>query len=319
MKMNFLPQRFLPLLLLCLLPFLGFGQAGKIKKKDLQKLQSAETELKALAFTMHTDSSLDNRMSACKSLIRGLVTTLKTNNSYNYDFSQIEGVAVRTAPDNSFRTITWEFHVNRDEYRHYGAIQWNEKKLKLEPLLDRSSEWRTNPENMVSGADNWLGYVIYNILPGGEQNGTPYYFVLGFDRKSGFVRRKVLDVITFDAYGKVQFGLPVFATYSAEGLLLPDRARIILDYSAEANVVLRQDPETKRIHYENLIMMPGSEDSGPVQMPDGSYHALELREDGLWHEAEKIFTHKFETAPMEAARPPGTKDAMGPPAKEGGR
>lgn len=307
------------LLLLCLFSTLGSAQAGKIKKKDLLELQAAETELQALAYTMHTDSSLDRRTEACKALIRKLVSTLKTSNSYNYDFSQVEGVAVRNAPDNSFRTITWEFHINRDEYRHYGAIQFNEKKLKLEPLLDRSSEWRTNPENMISGADNWLGYVIYNIIPGGTHNGSPYYFVFGFDRKSGFVRRKVLDVISFDAYGKTRFGLPVFATYSTEGLLLPDRARIILDYSAEANVVLTHDPETGRINYENLIMMPGSDESGPVQMPDGSYHALELQQDGLWHEAEKIFTHKYESAPMEAARPAGTKDNMGPPAKGGGR
>lgn len=308
---------YLSLILVCLLPALGFAQAGKLKNKDLQELKEAELGLQKLALTMHTDSSLEKRFAACKALISDLVTTLKTKNSFNYDFPQLEGVAIRNAPDNSFRTITWEFHVNRDEYRHYGAIQWNEKKLKLKPLLDRSSEWRTNPENVISGSDNWLGYVIYNILPGGELNGTPYYFALGFDRKSGFTRRKVLDVITFDAYGNIQFGLPVFATYSPEGLLLSERARIILDYSAEANVVLRQDPESMLIMYENLIMMPGSEDSGPVQMPDGSYHALEYREDGLWHEAEKVFTHKYETAPIEANRPGRENRPLGPPSKGG--
>ncbi|MEM6772587.1 MAG: hypothetical protein AAF597_18560, partial [Bacteroidota bacterium] len=227
---------------------------------------------------------------------------LKTSNSFNYEFPALPGVAIRYAPDRSFRTITWELHVNRDEYRHYGAIQFNSKKLKLKPLLDRSSEWRSNPENKISGANDWLGYVIYDIIPGGTLEGKPYYFVFGFDRHSGFVRRKVLDVLTFDAYDNIQFGLPVFTTYSPEGLLLQERTRIILDYSAEANVVMKLDPTTNRIVYENLIMMPGSEDSGPVQMPDGSYHALAYRpEDGLWHEVEKVFTHKFDQAPTNLA------------------
>lgn len=309
------------LLLCCLLPLTAFAQAGKVKGKNLKTLESDELRLAALALTMHTDSTERNRFNACKSLITTLVETLKTPNSFNYAFDKVEGIAIRTAPDNSFRTITWEYHVNRDEYRHYGAIQWNSKKLKLKPLLDRSSEWRGNPENRITSSDDWLGYVVYNILPGGELNGKPYYFLFGFDRKSGFTRRKVLDVLTFDAYDNIQFGLPVFSTYTPEGLLLEERARIILDYSAEASVVLQHDPATGRIIFENLVIMPGPDEASPAQMPDGSYHALEYQEDGLWHEVEKVFSHKYETAPTGATRSDKEKDIMGrlkPAAKKPG-
>lgn len=301
----------LPLLICCLCSLTAFAQqAGKLKKKHVADLQAAEQSLADLALTMHTDSSERRRFDACKQLIVGLVEALKTPNSYHYAFDKVDGIAVRTAPDNSFRTITWEYHVNRDEYRHYGAIQWNSKKLKLRPLLDRSSEWRGNPENKVTGADNWLGYVVYDILPGGELNGKPYYFLFGFDRKSGFVRRKVLDVLTFDAYDNVQFGLPVFQTYTPEGLLLVERARIILDYGAEATVVLNHEPATGRIVYENLVIVPGPDDAAPLQMPDGSYRALEYREDGLWHEAEKVFTHKYDAAPVDDSRANKEDDIM---------
>ena len=299
-------------LLLCLIPLLGFGQAGKLKKKDIEAMQAAESRISELAYTLHTDSVETVRFQACKQMISELVEALKTPNSFNYTFPEMEGVAIRYAPDRSFRTITWELHVNRDEYRHYGAVQFNSKKLKLKPLLDRSSEWRTNPENMVTGSSNWLGYIIYDIIPGGTIGETPYYFVFGFDRHSGFIRRKVLDVLTFDAYDNIQFGLPVFTTYSSEGLLLSERARIILDYSAEANLVMKYDPASSRIIYENLIMMPGSDESGPVQMPDGSYHALEYQEDGKWHEVEKIFTHKYEKAPVDLMQRDSTrKDILG--------
>lgn len=305
-------KKLIPFLLLLLLPSFADAQAKKMKKKDLETISTAEVQLSELALTMHTDSLPKHRFAACKQLISALVNSLKTPNSFNYEFPDLQGVAIRYAPDRSFRTITWELHVSRDEYRHYGAIQFNSKKLNLKPLLDRSSEWRSNPENMISGADNWLGYVIYDIIPGGVINETPYYFVFGYDRYSGFVRRKVLDVLTFDAYDNVQFGLPVFTTFSPEGLLLPERARIILDYAAEANVVMNLDPETGRIIYENLIMMPGNNDSGPIQMPDGSYHALEYQEDGKWHEVEKIFTHKYEKAPTGLAPRDSTRqDILG--------
>ncbi len=311
-------KKLFPFLLLLLLPLAVSAQAKKLKKKDLQNLLTAEMKLNELSVTMHTDSTELNRFNACKQLISELVNSLKTPNSFNYEFPNLQGVAVRYAPDRSFRTITWELHINRDEYRHYGAIQFNSKQLNLKPLLDRSSEWRTNPENMVAGSNNWLGYVIYDIVPGGTINETPYYFVFGFDRHSGFIRRKVLDVLTFDAYDNIQFGLPVFSTFSPEGLLLSERARIILDYAAQANVVLKLDPETGRIVYENLIMMPGSDDTGPLQMPDGSYHALEYQEDGKWHEVEKIFTHKYDKAPTGLAPRDSTRqDVLGRPGGSG--
>jgi len=310
-------NRFL-FLLCCLFPLLAFGQAGKLKPADRDSLEAKQEQLLALSYIMHTDSTDDHRFQACRALIKGLVEALKTPNSYNFDFSGLQGVVVKTSPDNSFRIFSWELNVTADQYRHYGAIQMNSKQLKLTPLLDRGDQYRENPENKIVGADNWLGYVVYNLVRGGTFDGKPYYFVFGYDRYGTWRRQKILDVLTFDELGKPQFGLPLFVTYNAEGLLMQDRARIILNYGAEASVALRYEEAIGTIMYENLILMPGGSGEGPIYMPDGSYHALELNDDGRWHEEEKVFTHTYEEAPRPAPKAVEKVNILGKPDGGGG-
>ncbi|MEM9528888.1 MAG: hypothetical protein AAGA31_19915, partial [Bacteroidota bacterium] len=301
--------------LVCLLlPCFAFAQAGSLNGKDKEHLTVKEAELAALAFTMHTDSNEEKRFKACKELIVGLVEALKTPNSFHYDFANLNGVNVLEAPDASFRIFSWELFINRDEYRHYGAIQRNNKELELIPLIDRGDQLRQNPENVQLAPSKWLGYVAYKIIPGGTYEGAPYYFLFGYDRYGAYRRRKIIDVLSFDGFGGATFGLPVFMTYNEENLLLPDRKRMILEYSASANVALKYEAETNRIIYENLVLTPMSEGDGPVNMPDGSYHALKFQAvDGKWHEVEKVFNHTYEKAPRDTTRAPVRLDILGRP------
>lgn len=297
---------------LCLLVFslAGIAQSGELSQENRDSMELAEQELLALSYVMHTDSSADRRFTACKELIRGLVTSLNRPNSFRYAFPELEGVSIQYAPDSSFRIFTWELHVNRDEYRHYGALQRNTENLQLTPLIDRGFTLRENPENAILGPDNWLGYVVYRMIPGGTYNGSPYYLLFGFDRFGTWRRQKILDVLTFDQNGKPQFGLPIFDTYTEKGQLMPDRSRIILEYGAEGRVAMQYEADSNRIVYENLILMPGTNEEGPVNMPDGSYHALEYR-DGRWTEITKIFNHVYDKAPRDPERKADGRDILG--------
>ena len=286
------------------------SNSSALSADRLATLQSLEDELLTESYQMHTDSSEQARFVSCKRLIKGLVRALQTPGSYYYDFPNLAGVKIVRSPDDKFRIFTWELHVDRETYRHYGAIQHNSIELKLTPLVDRGYDFRQNPETVITSNKDWLGYVAYGMIPGGTHEGQPYYFVLGYDRYSGLRRQKFLDVLTFDAAGKPQFGLPIFVTYTPEGHLLEDRARILLEYSAEASVALQYDPKLGRIVYENLIIAQGS-DEGPLSVPDGSYHALELGTDGRWHEVTKLFDHKYEKAPVERVTTTGNVDIIG--------
>ncbi|MFT5999726.1 MAG: hypothetical protein ACI81P_002184 [Neolewinella sp.] len=290
-----------------------FAQAGPLSADDRASLAAAEADLLQLSYTMHTDSNEEARFIACKSLIQDLVNALKMPNSFNYDFAALKGVNILSAPDSSFRFFTWELHVDRDNYRHYGAIQYNSGKLKLIPLIDRGNKIRQNPETVITTNENWLGYVAYKLLPGGTFEGKKYYILFGYDRYGIYRRQKIMDVFYFDEQGIPSFGLPVFVTYTPEGHLLEDRTRLILQYSAEASVAMRFEEESQRIIYENLIMAQGPNDEGPVNMPDGSYHALELGKDGRWHEVSKVFDHKYEKAPTPEPKQVTKSDIIGRP------
>ena len=292
--------------------------AGELAQKDQKALAEAEVHMAALVETVYTDSSAELRFQACRDLIRELVTALDRPNSFAYPFERLPGLSIQYAPDRSFRIFSWELMVDRDGYRHYGAIQKNTKELALEPLVDRGDTWLENPENAVVGADNWLGYVVYDIVEGGSYEGQPYYFVLGFDSYEAYRRRKVLDVLHFDAAGRAVFGLPIFETYTESELLLADRARMIMIYGAEATMALRYDAELGGIVYENLVMVPGSYGEGPVSMPDGSYNLLVQGEDKMWREETQVFTHKYEEAPREVPLPSEGRDLLGRSRKPGG-
>ncbi|MBB4078506.1 hypothetical protein GGR28_001119 [Lewinella aquimaris] len=295
------------------------AQSTSLSEKDREEMSEVAGRMSDLITTVYTDSSEVARFTACRDLIRELVTALDRPNSFRYDFSGLQGLSVQYPADSTFRIFSWELNVSRDEYRHYGAIQMNTESLSLVPLLDRGADWLENPENAIVGADNWLGYAVYRIIDGGTYEGRPYYFLLGYDSYEAYRRRKILDVLRFDKAGKPIFGLPVFETYTDSELLLSDRARIILEYGAEATVALRYDKELGGIVYENLIMVPGNYGEGPVNMPDGSYHLLTVSPEGIWREEEQLFNHKYEEAPREAAKPDEGLDLIGRSRKGGGR
>ncbi len=300
------------LLTFSLITLASLGARGQsLTEADQAAMAEGTERMTELVRSVYTDSSQTQRFQATRGLIKELVLTLDRPKSFQYVFPEIPGLSIQYAPDSTFRIFTWELNVDRDLYRHFGAIQRNTDSLALTPLLDRGDTWLENPENAVVGADNWLGYAVYDIVPGGTYEGKPYYFLLGYDSYGVYRRRKILDVLRFDEEGKIAFGLPVFTTYTDSGMLLTDRARIILEYAAEATVALREDSELGGILYENLIMMPGNNDEGPVQVPDGSYHLLKKDDSGQWKEEEQVFSHKYEEAPREVPKPSEGRDLFG--------
>lgn len=311
---QFMPIKFCATLLLFLVSLGLAAQAGKLSKANRQALAVAEDRMAGLVATMYTDSSEEARFTACRDLIKQLVAALDRPNSFNYEFTKLKGLSVQYPEDRSFRIFTWELHIDRDNYRHYGAIQRNSKKLDLTPLVDRGDQLLQNPETARLSSDNWLGYAVYRMKEGGTYRGRPYYFLFGYDTYEAFRRRKILDVLSFNENGQPVFGLPIFISYNDAGLLIPDRTRIVLQYGAGGVITLRYDEELDSIIYENLIMVEGPHEEGPIQMPDGSYHALQREADGRWREQDRIFTHIYEEAPREAAKPDdGGRDLIGRP------
>lgn len=282
---------------------------SSITTEDLVILEEMEDTLGLLAYTILHDSLEENRFLACRAIIPRLVNALKTPNSFDYKFEQLQYLSIQYPPDSSFRVFTWQLFVNKDEYRYYGAIQMNAKDLKLFPLIDRSFEVADDKlENATLDRDHWYGYVVYDIQPVKTKT-EAYYLVFGADSFSAYQRRKIVDVLSFDpTTGKPQFGKDVFLDIDeATGEVNRVRNRLVQQFSAESYVTTKYDPDQKLIMLENLIAIGGAHGEGMVNVPDGSYRGYKLEKDGKWHEIDKVFTHTYDEAPRETPKEEPTK------------
>ncbi len=268
--------------------------SSDITADDLLVLEEMEDTLGLLAYTVLHDSLEENRYLACRAIIPRLVRALKTPNSFQYPFEQLQYLSIQYPPDSSFRIFTWQLFVNRDEYRYYGAIQMNTAELALFPLIDRSFEIG---DGVLETADldneNWYGSVVYDILAV-EKGPQPYYLLFGADTYQAYQRRKLVDVLSFDPNsGKPRFGLPVFLEQNSEEEVVRTRSRLVQQFSAASYVTLKYDASSELIMQENLITVAGPYGEGPVNVPDGSYIGYALKKDGLWYSIPKVYTHTY--------------------------
>jgi hypothetical protein len=91
------------------------------------------------------------------------------------------------------------------------------------------------------------------------------------------------------------FGAEVFESMSSTGQA-EVKSRILIEYNDAATGRIRFDQEMGYVVYDNIIVIDGGPE-GPIMVPDGSYHAYELKE-GKWRHIEKLFN-------QSVAEPPG--------------
>lgn len=284
-------------LLVAVVVVLPAQKGAYFSAQELEKLDNYEDTIALVAYAVVNDSLPEYRFGACQKLITTLVEALKTPNSFHYPFKRVQSVSVQYPADSSFRIFTWQLYVDVNEYRYFGAIQMNTPELKLYALSDRSFQIEeSNLEQMVLSPEQWYGAVYYNLQEFKSADKTKRYLLFGFDAYHFFHKRKIIDVLSFDASGAPVFGAPVFY-HKPEDKAPFTKNRVVLQYSAEASVHLNYDPEYEKIIFDHLIVQNGRYGEGPTAIPDGSYDAYKL-EKGRWVYIDKVFNDSQDTPPM---------------------
>jgi hypothetical protein len=285
---------------------ISLAQTSKLSDTDIQQMAAYEDTLGVLSFRLQNDTSSDQRLIACHQMIRVLKTALKIDNSFHFGFPRLAAVSIIAPPDSNFRIFTWQLFDNDSSYRYFGAIQMRSKEVKLFPLIDRSHDIE-DPLSSTLTHDQWYGGLYYNLISFGTKK-QPKYLLFGFDGFSFFEKQKIVDVLTFDADGKPQFGAEVFEW--PEGFShAPDQKRLILQYASEAKVRCNFDPLYDMVLFDHLI--PCATSYGQVaNVPDGSLDGLKL-EKGRWKYIDKVFIDIQEEAPTPAPLDRQGKDIMG--------
>jgi hypothetical protein len=281
---------------------------------DAERMTAYEDTLAVLSFSMQNDTAANERLIACHQMIRVLKTALKSKKSFQHPFARLKAISILAPPDSTFRIFTWQLFVNDSTYKYYGAIQMNTPELKLFPLIDRGHEI-ADPLSETLTHDRWLGSLYYSVMPFGTKK-QRQYLLCGFDGHSFFERQKLVDVLSFDAAGKPQFGAEVF-DWPQDYRPAPDQKRIILQYSAEAKVRCNYDPLYEMVLFDHLIES-GTSFGTVTNVPDGSYDGLRL-EKGRWKYINKVFNDIQAEAPSVAPPPEKGKDLFGRRKKGGSK
>lgn len=252
-----------------------------------------------LGFLVLRDSSAEMRFGATKKLIRTLVRGLQTENSFAYKFPLVKNISIQYPQDSSFRIFTWQLYVDENHYQYFGAIQTNDAQLHLFPLSDRS-EQLPDPTRTENDAKNWYGALYYNI----HQYDTPTgrrYLLFGFDGYRFFDKRKVVDVLTFDAGGQPEFGkYATFQQLDPETFEPTDTlTRLVLEYNAEASIRSNYDPNQEALIHDFLVETGNPYSKGKSYLPDGTFVGYQPDASGVWTQRPRMFNTTVDEPPRE--------------------
>jgi hypothetical protein len=297
-------KKIIPAFFLLVLMSMGFSQGRKnpppapvvsvapsLTKADLRKMNLFQDTLHQLSNTIVYDTILATRRKACYTFIPKFVEALKINNSFYYPFDSFETISKIYPPDSSFRIFTWQMALPHGHFRYYGVIQMRSSKLKIFPLFD-ARDTLPYQAQVITGNSAWYGCLYYNVIEK-QVNNKPVYTLFGFEAADVITRRKVVDILQFDANGQPKFGAPLFCFKyddSTRTKTLDTLTRFFIEYNYNAPTVLNYDPELQMIVFDH-VAPPNEKAKGATfsYVPDGTYEGF-LWINNHWQWVEKVFT-----------------------------
>jgi hypothetical protein len=272
--------------------FCARGQShnySRIDSLSLDSLHDLEIRLEGLGRNMITSTDEDERLSSSYHFVKAFVKALRIRNSYFYNFDTIKNISVLTAPDNTFRIITWNLALNNETFRNYGVIQLNPdymKKLKdttnlrsYYPLIDKSEKIKNVLDTTVTN-EHWFGALYYKIEAVTFKKQT-YYMLLGWDGNNALSNKKLVEVLYFEN-NTPMFGSPIFDL--KDNRYKKPLSRLVFEFNNSANMVLRFEPAKKILVQENVAPTRPQDHGHPeTYVPDGSYDFYKFnKKTGHW-------------------------------------
>jgi hypothetical protein len=254
--------------------------AQGLSAEGRKQMAKVEDSLVVLADSMYNAFIPDTRPEYCEKFVRQLVRSLKTPNSYEFNFDKLKSkINIISSDDNAFRIFNWLVIPAENTCRYYGAIQVPSEKLKLYPLIDYTKELNKGAEDSVLTNSKWYGALYYKILTN-EVKGEKVYTLFGLNSSSPISNKKLLDPLTITQSG-VTFGAPIFNLTSHN---LPGKKvkRYIMEYKKEVAASLNWDEEQKMVYFDKLVSQVNDPNRKYTYVPSGQYDGFRWFE-GQWN------------------------------------
>lgn len=239
-------------------------------------IKIAEDSIASFMKQIYTDNPTSVKEAANNKLIALFKATLISDEAFNYSFDSLKHIGKITSEDKRIRIFSWNVPQLSGYQKYYGFILVKSGKegIRLIELTDNRKAI-SNPIKDILRANNWMGSLYYSVVDV-SYKGDKYYLLLGLDFNNLFSSKKIIDVLTFGKDLEPIFGSSVF--HVGDAVL----NRVVFEFSARANMMLRYIPETKTIVFDHLS--PSRPDfAGNYQFygPDFTYDGFKF-EKGKW-------------------------------------
>lgn len=191
-------------------------------------------------------------------------------------FKELNRMSTLLSNDKKVKICTWNIEHSNATHTFYGAVitQKESGTISVFPLLDKTKELK-NPDRLTLNHKKWFGAIYFDIIETKYKKQT-YYTLIGFKGNSELTKMKLLETLTILPSGEPRFGSSILA--KGPGFM----PRLIFEYSAGTNMMMRYNPDHKMIVVDNLSPSePMFKDVYRFYGPDFSYNGYKF-EKGKW-------------------------------------
>lgn len=264
----------------CFLTFLNAFISPAYSFSNTDKLVEYEYSLNEIIDKISYEDSFSNKNKLNNELIATLYEALLIEGSFDYPFDSITKMGILKSADNLIRIFTWNIPQVGGFQNYFGFIQINKGETTLVcPLTDNRKSIEL-PHMEISSSDSWYGALYYsiNIV---EISGKKYYTLLGVDQNDMFSTKRIIEILHLNEKDEPIFGYPIFK--------VNDQIinRIIFEYSARANMVLKWEENLQLIVFDHLSpIRPDYVNNYQFYVPDFSFDALRFKEPFWVYESD---------------------------------
>ncbi len=222
--------------------FLAFFLSHLASAQTVNPAVGVQDSLSMLSTQIWKQKSDTGKLAANEVFFRKFQSTLRNPNLLKFPFDSIKGITHVANESGSLRIFTWNIPLADGSNRYFGFVQMAGDSLRVVPLRSKQDEVNSF-ENKQLSADQWYGAIYYGLISV-KISGQQAFTLLGWDGYTSGSNRKLIDIMTIDKPGNLQFGLPVFKT--DHGL----KSRVVKEYAEKATMTLRYD-------YQSILVQKG--------------------------------------------------------------
>lgn len=242
--------------------------------------QTPINELQKLRTQVLNATNQEERVKFNNFFITKLNEVLEEKESFQYTWDSIPKIGVLTEKTHDqLRIINWNIPFEDGTFQYFGYVQQilPDGEYVVTELTDNSASAPRSIEMKKLNASNWYGCLYYELIPVFKKHEVEYYLALGWDGNDRFSTKKLIEVISIDKNGRLNFGDNVF-----KGEDYSTKRRVIFEFTADVVMTLRYEPKKKRIVFDHLSPMK-DELEGVYQFyaPDMRYDQLTFKR-GKW-------------------------------------